>query len=101
MAAEGEPQGEDMTQTTTEEDTSCKSNSTIEPATEPTESAAVTINDNKPSPTGNDKDDNDQIQNDPPADVAQTDSKVYTLQWYHYVCQHLCRSLSQLIVRKM
>ena len=76
VAAQGEPQGEDMTHTTTEEDTSCRSNSTIEPAAEPTESAAVT-NDNKPSPTGNDKNDNDQIQNDPPADdAAQPDSKV-------------------------
>ena len=70
VAVEGEPQGEEVTQTTTntEEDTS-KSNSTIEPAAEPTESAA---NDDKPSPTGNDND--SQVQNDP-ADV-QTKSEV-------------------------
>ena len=70
MAAEGEPQGEEVTQTTnTEEDTSCKSNSTIDPAAEPTESIA---NDDKPSPTGND--DDSQVQNDP-VDV-QTESEV-------------------------
>ena len=69
MATEREPQGEEVTQTTNmEEDTSCKSNSTIEPAAEPTESVA---NDNKSSPTGN----NDtQVENDP-AD-AQTESEV-------------------------
>ena len=69
MATEREPQGEEVTQTTNmEEDTSCKSNSTIEPAAEPTESVA---NDNKSSLTGN----NDtQVENDP-AD-AQTESEV-------------------------
>ena len=72
MAVEGEPQGEEVTQATnTEEDTSCKSNSTIEPAAEPTESVA---NEDKSSSTGNDND--SQVQNDP-ADV-QAQSEVRT-----------------------
>lgn len=62
-----------MTQTNTEEDTSCKSNSTIEPAAEPTESMA---NNNKPSPTGNNNNDDGQVQDDP-VDVAQTDNEVH------------------------
>lgn len=72
VATEGEAQGEDVTQTNTEEDTSCKSNSTIEPMAEPTESTA---NDNQPSPTGNNNGNDSQVQNDS-ADV-QTESKVY------------------------
>ena len=85
-----------MTQTTTEEDTSCKSNSTVEPAIEPTESAAV-ANDNKPNLTGNNKNDDDQVQSDPPADVAQTDSQVciYYNSITVYVCQYVCVQATQ------
>ena len=65
-----------MTQTNTKEDTSCKSNSTIEPAPETTDIAA---NDNKPSPTGNNNTttDDGQVQNDP-VNAAHTDNKVCT-----------------------
>lgn len=71
MVVEGEPQGEEVPKTTsTEEDTSCKSNSTIEPAAEPAESVA---SDDKPSPTGNDND--SQVQNDP-VDVQESEVRV-------------------------
>lgn len=74
--AEGEAQGEDVVQAN-KEDTSCKSNSTIESAVEPADSAA---NDTKPSPTGNtdNKDDDSQVQKDP-ADNTQTENKVYCI----------------------
>ena len=59
-----------MNQTTSaEEVTSCRSNSTIEPATEPAESVA---NDSKPSHTGS----NDTGVHNDQADTAQTESKV-------------------------
>jgi len=80
VVADEESQGEGATQTNTEEDTSCKSNSTIEPAAEaaePTESATI---DNKLSPTGNNNN-NDQIQNDP-ADTTHTESEVH--HWLIY-----------------
>ena len=68
--AKEEPQSEEVNQTThAEEVTSCRSNSTIEPATEPTESVA---NDSKPSHTGS----NDTGIHNDQADTAQTENKV-------------------------
>lgn len=92
VVVEEEPQGEeDLTQTNTEEDTSCKSNSTIEPVAEPTDSTAT---DDKPNLTGNTE---DQLENDPAA-AAQTESEVDHWLACVLTIKYVYRPLSQLLV---